>query len=349
VILPEGDLKSRMKQEIARAYSLKSTRTPVQTQFIDIEKVGAPHRMKTIFDMILLKNGNKMFQLHPLSPPKPKILLDNIWVIGIVVDVNPDHGHSPIACMTLLTDACSGSLDVVFPVCHYMSSKKRIIPYEIVVQMMVNVCTRAFAKTKKLPKQLLVLRDGLSEGQFPELYSKEIAAIKRAAVVEVPRALGKRRWKPAHCFICVQKGILDRFSVPDRNNNLREVAEPTLVFAGPLSKKYWDFLLQVTCKHSGGAKPSKYVILHDKIGLSENDTAVAELFNFIHALHYGFAPMVPWPNGPSAVPSPLKYAAHFAEGLHENTRELDEAPGDLDCHPSLIYRSQVIDWDETQI
>jgi len=53
--------------------------------------------------------------------------------------------------------------------------------------------------------------------------------------------------------------------------------------------------------------------------------------------------MVPWPNGPSAVPSPLKYAAHFCQQLHENTREIDESPTSLNTHPRLIYRPDVID------
>jgi len=304
--------------------------------------------MKTIFDMILLKNGNKMYQLLPIQPPNPVLKLDDIWTIGIVVDVNPDNGHWPIACLTLLTDACSGSLDVVFPVCHYMYNKKRIIPYEVIIAMMVKACVRAYAKTKKLPKQLIILRDGLSEGQFPELYSKEIAGIQRAVVKDVPKALKRKKWKPATAFMVVQKGILDRFSVPNKKarNGLAEVIEPTLCYDGPLSKKYWDFLLQVTCKREGGARPSKYVILQDRIGLKTNPTTVGELFNYIHALHYGYVPMVPWPNGPSAVPSPLKYAAHFAESLHQNTREIDDAPGSLDSHPNLIYRPQVLDDDD---
>jgi len=342
-LLPEGPMKSQMKQEMTRAFSLKNSRVPRETQFIDIEKVSEKHRMKTLFDMVLLKHGNIMYELIPKQRTK-LFNFKSMWLIGICVDVNPDNGHWPIACVTLQTDALEGSLDCVIPCAHLMDEKKRIIPYEAMRKLIQNVCKRAFEKTKTLPDQVVVFRDGISDGQFPELYSKEITGLKKAINTDLSKLVKKTKWKPKILFLVVQKGILHRFGIQNqRRGGIDEIMNPVVVFEGPLSRKYWDFLLQVTCNRVGGCKPSRYVVLFENIGLKTDSVGWLDMFNFIHALHYGYAPMVPWPNGPSAIVGPLKHAAHYAQNLHEHMRTKDMKPSDLSAHPSLTWRCQVLD------
>lgn len=352
-ILPPGEMQSQVKQEMTRAFSLQSSKRPRATQFCDITNFNTvPHFVKSVFDMLLMKKGNKMYELIPSLRNQTIFSPRNgdMWFIGIAVDVNPDGGHWPIACVTIITDPLAGSMDVVFPVCHFQAAKTRIVPYEVIREMVTNVVERAYKFTKKLPKQIIVFREGIGEGSFPELYSKEITGIKKSVTVDCNQMLNVD-WKPSFVFLTCQKGILNRVSLTDRRNRINDPKEPLLVFQGPLSRKHWDFLLQVVCEKRGGARPVKYVILYENIGLKKRPENVIDLFNIIHASHYGFCTSVPFQNGAASIPSPVKYALHHAELLHESIRECDKRPGDLSAHKKLVNRAQVLDWpqSETQV
>lgn len=351
-ILPEGDLCSQAKQEMTRAYTLCSSQRPRPTQFCQIGRFNSvKYFAKTQFDMIMLKNGNKMYELVPRLSKNSIFNPSKMWCIGIAVDVNSDHGHSPVACVTLMTDPLAGQLTATFHECHFMDFKKRIIPYEIISQMIENVVTRAYQMTGKLPDQILTFREGISEGQFPEMYSKEITAIKKTVNSTLKQKFQKQSWKPRFLFMCVQKGIIDRAGIPNRQR-IQEPLQPMLCFNGPLSRKHWDFLLHIVCDKRGGSKPVKYTILNENIGLKRNATngAIVDLFNFIHVLHYGYCESIPFQNGPSAIPSPIKYAMHNAEFIHELVRECDDSPGQLSAHKSkkLSFRPRVLDWDDEE-
>eukprot|EP00494_Astrolonche_serrata_P003549 UN03556 len=76
----------------------------VNPQFVDREKVTASFRMKTICDMLLLKNGGTLHRLYPKLSNKSIFKMDQMWIFGFVVDVSHDANHWPVASMVLLTD-----------------------------------------------------------------------------------------------------------------------------------------------------------------------------------------------------------------------------------------------------
>lgn len=350
-ILPEGDLCSQQKQEMTRAYTMSDSKRPRPTQFCQIGRFNSvKYFAKTQFDMIMLKNGNRLFELVPKLSKNTIFQVDEMWCIGIAVDVNPDNGHPPVACVTLMTSPMAGELTAIFPVCHFMDFRKRIIPYDIMAEMVEDVITRGHQKTGKLPKQILVFREGISEGQFPEMYSKEITAIKKTINVRMKEKFKAANFKPKFCFLCVQKGIIDRAGIPKGRGKIADPLEPMLCFMGPLSRKHWDFLLHVVCEKRGGAKPVKYTILNENIGLKKHakNEAIIDLFNIVHALHYGYCESIPFQNGPSAIPSPIKYSMHNAQFMHELIRECDQAPGKLSAHKRLSFRPRVLDWDHNE-
>jgi len=348
-ILPEGEMQSQVKQEMTRAFTLTSSKRPRATQFCNVEHLNnVKFFMKTVFDMILLKKGNKMYELLPALSPNSMFNPrgGNMWFIGVAIDVNPDNNHWPIASVTLISDPLAGAQNVVFPVCHFQSEKNRIIPYDVMREMIVNVVDRAYKANRKLPSQIVVFRDGIGEGSFPELYSKEITAIKKSITVDCAQKLGVD-WKPTFCVLTCQKGILNRVTIPGRKKGQYfDPKSPLLVFQGPLSRKHWDFLLQVVTDRRGGAKPVKYVILYENMGLKKKPENIIDLFNLIHCTHYGFATSVPFQNGAASIPSPVKYALHHANLMHESVRECDLTPSELSAHKKLVNRCQVLDWDE---
>jgi len=351
-VLPEGDLASQQKQEMTRAYTLKSSKRPRPTQFCQIGRFNSvKYFAKTVFDMIMLKNGNKLYQLVPKLSKNSIIKPDEMWCIGIAVDVNSDNGHPPVACVTLMANPLAGQLTGnIFSVCHFMDFKKRIIPYDIISEMIDDVITRAYHKLGTVPNQIIVFREGISEGQFPEMYSKEITAIKKTIKGKMREKFEKPQWSPKFVFLCVQKGIIDRAGIPQGRRRIAEPLDPMLCFQGPLSRKHWDFLLHVVCDKRGGSKPCKYTILNENIGLKKHakNGAILDLFNFVHALHYGYCESVPFQNGPSAIPSPIKYSMHNAEFMHELMRECDNTPGELAANHKLPFRPNVLDWDDEE-
>merc|ERR1712062_969814 len=98
----------------------------------------------------------------------------------------------------------------------------------------------AYQKTKSLPDQIIGFRDGISDGQFPELYSKEITGLKKAITADMKQILKlkQKKYRPKIVFLIVQKGILHRFGVQNqRRGTIDEILNPIVVFEGPLSRK----------------------------------------------------------------------------------------------------------------
>ncbi|KAJ5082775.1 hypothetical protein N7532_011818 [Penicillium argentinense] len=115
---------------------------------------------------------------------------------------------------------------------------------------------------KPLPDNILIYRDGVSEGQYNQVLVTEMTAL-RGAFAKVY----KDRSHPRLTILVVTKRHHVRFFPTsaqdcDRTNNCKN---GTLVERGITRPWYWDFYLQAQTPLQGSARPAHYVVLYDEI------------------------------------------------------------------------------------
>ncbi|KAI0122454.1 Piwi-domain-containing protein [Daldinia grandis] len=109
------------------------------------------------------------------------------------------------------------------------------------------------------PKNILVYRDGVSEGQYGTVLDKELPLL-REAYTRIPIY---QKQPPRLTVIVVGKRHHTRFYAPGTvpSNPL----PGTIVDRGVTEARYWDFYLQPHDAIKGTARPIHYFVLHDEI------------------------------------------------------------------------------------
>lgn len=121
-------------------------------------------------------------------------------------------------------------------------------------------------KNKILPENILVYRDGVSEGQYGSLMVEEIPCLREACKSSYP-ADQTKKGLPKISVIVVGKRHHTRFyavreSEADRSGN---PINGTVVDRGITNMWNWDFFLQAHTCLQGTAKPAHYYVVLDEI------------------------------------------------------------------------------------
>ncbi|KAJ5560594.1 hypothetical protein N7513_002993 [Penicillium frequentans] len=118
----------------------------------------------------------------------------------------------------------------------------------------------------KYPENIVVYRDGVSEGQYDLVIEKELPLLKRACEAVYP-ASETKRGLPAMSIIIVGKRHNTRF-YPTTDADADRSANPmpgTVVDRGISESKHWDFFLQAHSALQGTARPAHYFTVWDEI------------------------------------------------------------------------------------
>ncbi|XP_051175773.1 protein argonaute-2-like isoform X2 [Leptopilina boulardi] len=125
-----------------------------------------------------------------------------------------------------------------------------------------------YEKTKQKPKKIIFYRDGVSEGQFPQVMYYELKAIRNAC-----KRLSAD-YEPKISFFVVQKRHhirlfpTDKCNSDDRNFN---VQAGTIVDTDITHPSHIDFYLVSHASIQGTARPTKYRCLWDDSDMSEDE------------------------------------------------------------------------------
>lgn len=145
---------------------------------------------------------------------------------------------------------------------------------------------RHWAKiNKSLPANIIVYRDGVSEGQYAEVVRDELASIRRSIKNQYKSA------PPKITFIVVTKRHHVRFfptnaeGCDDKSN----CKNGTIVDRGITRPWQWDFYLQAQAPLQGSARPAHYVVLHDEIFSPSSRTAADDIQQLTHNICYMMA------------------------------------------------------------
>ena len=145
------------------------------------------------------------------------------------------------------------------------------------VEEMVESRLKLWAKNNNnaYPANILLYRDGVSEGQYQQVLEKEVPAIEAAA----KRLYSPRDGKVKITVVVCGKRHHTRF-YPTREEDTDKTKNPpcgTIVDRGVTSEKDWDFFLQAHSGLQGTAKPAHYIVIRDdiKIGAQQLETIVS--------------------------------------------------------------------------
>lgn len=121
-------------------------------------------------------------------------------------------------------------------------------------------------KHAAFPENLLVFRDGVSEGQYETVLNTELPLLRKACIDLYPPQ-DTKKGLPHITIIIVGKRHHTRFyptavSDADRSGNPKN---GTIVDRGVTEVRYWDFFLQSHTALQGTARPAHYYIVLDEI------------------------------------------------------------------------------------
>lgn len=125
---------------------------------------------------------------------------------------------------------------------------------------------RQQGKHASYPENILVYRDGVSEGQYATVLAEELPQL-RAACKELYPAPDQAKGLPRITIVIVGKRHHTRFYVTkategDRSGNPKA---GTVVDRGVTEARSWDFFLQSHAAIKGTARPAHYYVLLDEI------------------------------------------------------------------------------------
>ncbi|KAI0849501.1 Piwi-domain-containing protein [Daldinia vernicosa] len=176
---------------------------------------------------------------------------------------------------------------------------------------------------KAYPKNILVYRDGVSEGQYETVLDQELPLLHEAFT----RIPVYRKKAPRLTVIIVGKRHHTRFYAPgDEPSN---PLPGTIVDRGVTEARYWDFYLQPHDAIKGTARPIHYFVLHDEI-FKDLRNPVSELEAVTQGLCYVFGRATK----PVSVCTPAYYADIACERARCYLDHLFDDPGEWAAHDS---------------
>ncbi|KAI1472880.1 Piwi-domain-containing protein [Daldinia caldariorum] len=115
---------------------------------------------------------------------------------------------------------------------------------------------------KDLPQNIIIFRDGVSEGQFDLVKEKELPYIRQACASKYPA-----NQQPRISIIVSVKRHHTRFypTDPGHTTNSRNIKSGTVVDRGVTQAAVWDFFLTAHQAIKGTARPAHYTVILDEI------------------------------------------------------------------------------------
>jgi len=228
-------------QKLAKERGQQQYMANVALKF-NLKKGGINQKLPT--DKLgFLKNGKTMVMGIDVTHPSPTSVTGAPSIVGVVASTDAVFGQWPASIRV-------------------QEGRKEMVT-ELTEMVMERL--RLWRKKNKdtLPEQILVYRDGVSEGQYDTVLREELPCFY-AAFEKMYPAKGK---KPKVAIIIVGKRHHTRF-YPVKQEDADHGGNPkngTVVDRGVT--KVWEFWLQAHTGLQGTARPAHYVVVRDEIGL----------------------------------------------------------------------------------
>ncbi|KEY70180.1 hypothetical protein S7711_03401 [Stachybotrys chartarum IBT 7711] len=262
LVLPSEDsaLYNRIKQLGDVKYGV-ATVCIVGSKFAKAENI---QYMANVALKVNLKMGGCN---HVLDDSRLPLLRQNkTMIVGIDV-THPSPGSSSsapsIAGMVANVDSTLGQWPAALKIQH-QARREMVDELESMMTSRLKLW-----KTKgnhgEYPENILVFRDGVSEGQYHLVLEQELPLLRKACRNVYPPA-EQKKGLPHFTVIIVGKRHHTRFypTTPNGDRNLNTLAG-TVVDRGITEAPIWDFYLQSHAAIKGTARPAHYVVVKDEI------------------------------------------------------------------------------------
>lgn len=296
VILPGRD-KSDNTELYSYIKTLGDTKYGIHTICVVGSKFTGGRGEDQYFANVALKFNLKLGGNNQMVDPTRLSFLneDKTMVVGIDV-THPSPGsssHAPsVAGLVASTDKYLGQ----WPGSLSLQSEARQEMVSELKPMVKNALDnwRSIGKHASLPENVLVYRDGVSEGQYQTVYDKEIPLLRDAFAEEYPADLTKKNL-PRLTVVIVGKRHHTRFYPSqakdmDRGGNCKP---GTIIDRGVTEEGVWDFYLQSHAVIQGTGRPAHYVVVLDEIfrhrAKTTKTSAASELERITQALCYSYS------------------------------------------------------------
>lgn len=122
------------------------------------------------------------------------------------------------------------------------------------------------ARNKSFPENLLVYRDGVSEGQYDQILDQELPQIRNACRQFYPPAATKKGFPKISIVVCGKRHHTRFYPTDVANADRSSNCEPgTIVDRSVTEAGNWDFFVQSHACLQGTARPSHYYVILDEI------------------------------------------------------------------------------------
>lgn len=267
VVLPGRD-KSDNTELYSYIKTLGDTRYGIHTICVVGKKFAGGRGEEQYFANVALKFNLKLGGNNQLVDPAHLSFIneDKTMIVGIDV-THPSPGSSDrapsVAGMVSSTDKHLGQWPGILSV--QKARQEKVSDLESMLKTHLNNW-RTLGKHAHYPENIMVYRDGVSEGQYQMVYEEEVPLLRKACQATYPPDMTKRNM-PRLSVIIVGKRHHTRF-YPTKPNNMERSGncEPgTVVDRGVTEEGIWDFYLQSHSALKGSARPAHYVVVLDEV------------------------------------------------------------------------------------
>lgn len=243
---------------------------------------------KQYFSNVALKLNLKLGGTNQLVPDMGIISEDKTMVVGIdVTHPSPGSaGNAPsVAGMAASVDSRLGQ----WPAALEIQRGRQEMVDDLAEMLKSRLRLWMLRHQQSYPENILVYRDGVSEGQYASVIESELPLLRRACAETYPADLTKRGL-PRMTIVIVGKRHHTRFYPTHHEKNADKYANPkpgTVVDRGVTEARNWDFFLQAHAAIQGTARPAHYFVILDEIFKHRySGNAANELEKLTHQLCY---------------------------------------------------------------
>jgi eukaryotic translation initiation factor 2C len=301
IILPGRD-KSDNTELYSYIKTLGDTKYGIHTICVVGSKFTGGKGEDQYFANVALKFNLKLGGNNQMVDPSRLSFLneDKTMVVGIDV-THPSPGSSSHAPSVAGLVACTDKHLGQWPGSLSVQEKARQEMVSDLTTMLKTALDNwiTLGKHASLPENILVYRDGVSEGQYQTVYDKEIPLLRLACSQMYPPDLTKKNL-PRLTVVVVGKRHHTRFYPSqtkdmDRGGNCKP---GTVVDRGVTEEGMWDFFLQSHAVIQGTGRPGHYVVVLDEIfrdrakklkSAKPQDSPANELERITQALCYSYS------------------------------------------------------------
>ncbi|EFZ02610.1 Piwi, PAZ and DUF1785 domain protein [Metarhizium robertsii] len=233
---------------------------------INLKSGGVNHKLTNDFG--LLKEGKTMLVGYDVThPTNMNVVKGNEppSLVGLVASVDQDLGQWPAMAWE-------------------QKSKQEMLGSTLTDAFKSRLSLWRAHNNKTLPENIVIFRDGVSEGQFAQVIDQELPMIRDAC-----RQTYQSGKQPKISIIVSVKRHQTRFYPTNTEDMSRSgnVKNGTVVDRGITLAPYWDFFLTAHEALQGTARPAHYTVLLDEVfRYKYGERAANELERLTHELCY---------------------------------------------------------------